>query len=355
MSWARQQIEITHGHLDTLPQSQSVHHIRELLIGAGVLARRQEGIAQLQLWAVTAVSSLPPHHQQVIRAYVEWHVLRRARRRAKRRGYRRGAADSARHRVTIAIDFLAWLDSIGTHLSDLTQEHVDTWLDANPTKRHQCAGFFSWLEQRHLIRDIKVTRPKYSLPQRFQHTDDATDQLERCLTDDTLPLVFRIAGALVRLYALPLVRIVELTVDRFYRDDTYAYLIVDKNPIVLPPSLATLIEQQIQQTASAAKPNTNPAGSPYLVPGRLPSRPRSVAGLAVKLAKHGLPALAARNTAIMTSVTELDAIVVADLFGIHPSTAHRWAAYAQTSWAEFLACAAEETATSSGDAINDQS
>ena len=48
--------------------------------------------------------------------------------------------------------------------------------------------------------------------------------------------------------------------------------------------------------------------------------------------QHGLPTLAARNTAMIEAVAELPPIVVGDLFGIHPGTAHTWAKLAQTTW-----------------------
>ena len=53
--------------------------------------------------------------------------------------------------------------------------------------------------------------------------------------------------------------------------------------------------------------------------------------------QHGLPTLAARNTAMIEAVSELPPIVVSDLFGIHPGTAHTWAKLAQTSWTDYLA------------------
>jgi hypothetical protein len=39
-------------------------------------------------------------------------------------------------------------------------------------------------------------------------------------------------------------------------------------------------------------------------------------------------------------MSEFPPIVVSDLFGIHPGTAHRWANYAQDSWADYLAACA---------------
>ncbi|QVI20936.1 hypothetical protein KHQ06_33465 [Nocardia tengchongensis] len=330
--------EISHEDLDQLSQQTDIHHLRELLVAAGMLPRRNENLAQMQLWATRTVSALPPHQQKILRPFVEWHILRRVRRRLRRRGYRRGAAMSDRSRIKVAIEFLAWLDTSGITIEALTQPHLDTWLDANPSRRARIIGFLTWLNEHRLIADIEIPRRKYGLPQQFQDIDDYDRQLRRCLTDDTLPLELRIVGALVRLYALPLVRIVELTIDRFSRDDIGAYLTIDQNPIVLPPALADLIEQRINQLQSEATFSGHAVPSmTYLLPGKPPSRPINVPGLARALNRRELPTIAARNSAMMANIADLDPVVVSDLFGVHPATAHKWAHYAQSSWAIYLA------------------
>lgn len=53
--------------------------------------------------------------------------------------------------------------------------------------------------------------------------------------------------------------------------------------------------------------------------------------------EHDLPVITARNTAMLEAVADLPPIVVSDLFGIHPSTAHSWARLAQNSWTDYLA------------------
>ena len=40
---------ITHGLLDELPQTQSLHYIREVLVNAGVLPARNEHLGRLRL------------------------------------------------------------------------------------------------------------------------------------------------------------------------------------------------------------------------------------------------------------------------------------------------------------------
>lgn len=42
---------------------------------------------------------------------------------------------------------------------------------------------------------------------------------------------------------------------------------------------------------------------------------------------------------MIEAVSELPPIVMADLFGIHPGTAHAWAKFAQASWTDCLAAA----------------
>ncbi|MBU3064362.1 hypothetical protein KO481_22860 [Nocardia sp. NEAU-G5] len=50
----------------------------------------------------------------------------------------------------------------------------------------------------------------------------------------------------------------------------------------------------------------------------------------------------------MANITDLDPIVVTDMFGVSPTSAHRWAAYAHTSWAQFLACTITATKKAPG-------
>ncbi|MEU6578272.1 hypothetical protein [Streptomyces sp. NPDC046805] len=44
---------------------------------------------------------------------------------------------------------------------------------------------------------------------------------------------------------------------------------------------------------------------------------------------------------MIEAVTSLPPIVVADLFGMHPDTAQRWANYAKDDWSAYLAARME--------------
>ncbi|MGI5445754.1 XRE family transcriptional regulator [Streptomyces sp. CA-243310] len=336
---AAQHREISHDLLDGLPQDWSTLYIRELLVAAGVLPHRQEYYARLRLWARDALADLPPHQARLIRPFAEWSVLRDARRRADKGPYNAGAAQVDRSDIRTAIKFLTWLDENTITLADLRQENLDLWMTTHPTQRRSAAAFIRWAVARRLTGKVVIPGKKYSFPSRFLASDELDQQLRRCLNDESLPLEARIIGSLTSLYALATTRIVQLTTDRFSRDDEHAYLTLDRNPVLVPPRLAVLIERQIAspscRTSVLQQPHDGTPG--FLFPGRPPSRPRSPATVNSYMRRHGLPGIGARNTALMEAISELPPIVVSDLFGIHPSTTYAWAQYAQNSWADYLA------------------
>lgn len=335
---------ITHGLLDGLPPTSSTRYVRDVLVATGALPRRVEHLCRLEAWTDTALGALVPRQQRILRPFAEWQIIRDARRRAAHGRYTQGAAAADRADIRTAIVFLDWLDSVPATLDTLTQEQLDCWMDANPTLRRDVVSFLRWILARHLTTNLDIPTEKSSYPNNFQTENEQRRQLRRCLNDVALPLEVRVVGALVRLYGLPVSRIVEFTADRFHRDHDGAFLTMGKNPVLLPPRLATLIEQQINAPRYRSMVRAQADHLPrFLLPGSPPGKPRSTRGVHQLMQRHGLPTLLARNTAMIEAVTELPPIVVSDLLGIHPGTAHAWAKLAQTSWAEYLtACQATE-------------
>lgn len=337
---AASQAEITHELLDNLPQEPATRYVRELLVHAGILPTRQENLVQLELWFRAAAQHLPAAHSEIARPFAEWFIIRDARRRAARGRYSDKAAHSDRSEIRAAVEFMQWLDDHHLGLRGLTQADLEVWLaQAKPSRPRLTAAFIKWTNKRGLTRDLEYPGYQRPAPATFLDDEDHADQLRRCLTDASLPLDIRIAGALIRLYGLPITRIVHLAADQFHEDDTSAYFTFDKNPVLLPPTLARLIERQIAEGRRHSAVGSLPDSEhqELLLPSRLAGRPRSPGGLAAQLAKHGLPTLAARNTALFGMAGELPPIIMCDLFGIHRNTATQWAALAQDSWAGYLA------------------
>ncbi|MFH9201796.1 hypothetical protein ACH4KO_08850 [Streptomyces anulatus] len=309
--------------------------MRGLFVTAGILPQRDENFALLTNWLARTVATLPSHHVTHIRPFAEWHVIRDARRRSARGRYSFSAYKSDCGNIRAAVRFLTWLDTRQLTLATIEQGHLDTWSTDRPSVRSLSIPFIRWAAARHLTAALTIDRPPSQFPGVFQGEDVHQSELHQCLNDVSLPLEVRITGALVRLYALPLTRIVELTEDQFHTaDDGHAYLTISHHPVLLPPKLARLVDTQLRAPTALRQP---PAMAKFLLPGLVPGRPRNPAGLADTMKRHRLPARAARNTAMMEALSDLPPLVVADLIGISPVTANRWARLAGDTWSDYLA------------------
>lgn len=334
-TWVADKENISHESLDRLPQNNITREIRQTLVTTRVLAERHEPLSQQQLWVAALLDGLPAQQQRILRPYAEWHILRRARFKARRGRYVHGSTRHDRRKLRAAAHFLDWLDTIGVDLARATQAHLDHWVTDHTSRAAALAPFITWTSQRRLTSALTIATPPHVRPSQFLTSHDYHQQLQRCLTDNTIPLEARVVAALVRLYGLPVSRILVLTVDLFHRDGNHAYLTLNEHPVLLPPTLASLIQELIgARVPSMLQVRDGPG---YLLPGRPPSQPRSQNAISQTLTRYGLSTLAARNTAMIENAGQLPAVVISELFGIHITTAHQWTELAATSWTEYLA------------------
>jgi hypothetical protein len=113
------------------------------------------------------------------------------------------------------LDLLAWIDQQETTLAELGQDDVDRWLDEEQTQRRNSARYFlTWTADRGLSRRLTVPAIPRQEPADLLDDDLRWRLLQRCLTDDTLPIGVRAAGALVLLFGLHLQRIRHLSADQ---------------------------------------------------------------------------------------------------------------------------------------------
>ena len=159
---------ISHGLLDELSQTQSLHYIREVLVSSGVLPARNEHLERLAPWLEHLLRDKAAGHARLVRPFAHWSVLRRARRAAVHRAYGRGSADFARARVLAALDLLSWLDHRDQPLDALTQADLDQWLIEGTTTRRAVRYFIQWARARHLTGDVSVPLPPRSEPVRLR-------------------------------------------------------------------------------------------------------------------------------------------------------------------------------------------
>jgi hypothetical protein len=149
--------------------------------------------------------------------------------------------------------------------------------------------------------------------------DERLITLGRLLTDADTPMRLRVAGVIVLLYAQPLTRIVQLTVDDVIHDGETRLLRLGEPASPVPASVAPLLLAYI-----ADRDNMNTAtnqASRWLFPGRRAGQPPD--HLSALLGEIGVPVSAARGAAIRHQLLELPAPVVADALGYHDKTTSR--------------------------------
>ena len=135
-------------------------------------------------------------------------------------------------------------------------------------------------------------------------------QLRTCLNNTTIPLKIRVAGALILLFGIGPSRVCQLsTADIAVTDAAEVTLTLGKQPIQLPPRLAVLVTQLVDEpsTPSALRPRGRPRP---LFPGRPPTRPQHPTSLGRSLARWEISPHAGRNAALIDLATDLPATVV---------------------------------------------
>jgi hypothetical protein len=134
--------DISHDLLDKLPPSRNVHYIRQMMVQTGVLPNRHEDLERLPAWLDHHLLDKPTEHANLVRPFLHWFLLRRARSRAAARQFPASARRDLRRRILVALDLLEWLDQHEISLDELRQDDLDRWLSEENSQRRQLARYF---------------------------------------------------------------------------------------------------------------------------------------------------------------------------------------------------------------------
>ncbi|MEV6331853.1 hypothetical protein [Streptomyces sp. NPDC051909] len=336
--------EVTHELLDSFPSHlKHVQNLRKVLVTASILPARDEHLDGIPPWLDTLLVTQPAHIATLIRPYASWSVLRRARGRSMRRASNTSVRRYARARILIAVRFLNWLDEQQLTLATATQAHVDAWLDEGTTSHHRLRDFLRWARSRRLAPDLDVPwiRPRDD-PHDILDDQERWRLLRRCFTGEDIPLHHRVAGALVLLYGQHPQHIVTLTRSHLSTRDAHTYLTLDQHPVLLPPPLAQIVQRLAD--ADSFSPRSvlrNLPDTELLFPGARPGHPMDDARLTRHLNVLGIWIRPARNGALCSLAGDLPAAVLADLLGVHITTAVRWSRLVKRDWTSYLAARAD--------------
>lgn len=332
------QTPVTHELLDAQPQTKPLQYLRELLVTTGVLPARDEFLERLAPWIEQLLVGEPARISNIIRQYGQWWVIRRARQAPQSAsGYRRGSSDHARTRVLVALELLRWLGARNLDLAQLRQQDLETWLDSQSSTQRTVRYFLKWAHKRRLCRDLLVVMPPRQDPAPAMTQEQHAEQLRRCLADETLPPDLRLAGALILLFGLLLTRVLSITRSDIIERDGNTLLLIDGHELLLPPRVAALVDALVHRTPPRSTLSRIPDQVPWLFPGQSPARPANDNSFAGRLKRANLAGLSGRNAARFILAAELPAAVIADLTGLHITTALRWSKVVQRDWSMIAA------------------
>ncbi|MFK0297524.1 hypothetical protein ACIQU6_44735 [Streptomyces sp. NPDC090442] len=154
------------------------------------------------------------------------------------------------------------------------------------------------------------------------------------MTSDDLPLMERIAAALILLYAQPVRRLIRLTVHDVQHDGDQVALLLGDPPTPVPEPFAKLLLGYIHDGRPNRPGGTLPT-SDWLFPGRRAGQPMDPATLGKRLTAAGVPTLNGRTATLRQLVLQAPPSVVAGMLGYHAVHTEAVAAQAGGTWKKY--------------------
>lgn len=328
---------VTHDILDRYLPSRATHYLRKVFVAGNVLPTRDEYLAMLERWVNDVAGEIvDPGERRIVRGYASWYHLRRLRRDSKRQRTTPEQAAYVQADVRIGMKLISWLRDNGRNLATCTQSDIDRWLaDGGPTG-YKARSFVLWTNQHGHTHDLMIPVPPRSEALAHIQDDHRWQLVRRLLHDNELPIEDRVAGLLLLLYAQPLARIARLTCDQILQHQTPVQLLLGTKPLDLHPPFDDLVRDLAARRHGRAVLGRT-SNHPWLFPGGAPGQPITGRHLRLRLRPLGISARASRNTALIDLATQVPAVALSRLLGIHINTATSWAQHAAGSPASYAA------------------
>lgn len=213
-----------------------------------------------------------------------------------------------------------------------------------PCRSRQNDERLQWTAARGITGELTVVVLPRQQPEDLLDDDARWKLLRQCLSDDTMPLDLRTAGALVLLLSIQVERISSLCAEHVVLRDDDTFLDTGSgHPGLLPPKVGRLLREQLAATRPNLMIQSSTDSPRWLFPGLVPGQPIFGHSLTTRLNRYGINTRPARNGALVALAADLPAPIMADLLGMHINTAVRWVQFARRDWTDYLAARAART------------
>ena len=330
------QVPLTHEGIHSLPPLRSSIYIRDLMVTAGILPPVDKFMFLFEQWCPAWLDTITdPDHRKTLRLFITWHYLRDFRAKIVSHGELGYAPPQlARAQLRSTATFLDGLTSNGRTLADTPQADLDrVFAHSSQHLRSTLRPFLRWAMSTRRM-------PRLTLPSEKEQpatliTQRTRIELIRRIHDGhDMELTDRVLALLVLLYAQPLTRIQQLTVDDITSGDDGQLLIRLGDP---PTPVPAPFDQIIRQHVAARRNQMTAANttSPWLFPGRASGQPMHTSSLRLRLHNLGIPNLTNRSRAIREMLRQAPAIIVAGMLGYSSTEAEKIAAEYGATWQHY--------------------
>ncbi|MFC5786841.1 hypothetical protein [Streptomyces aureus] len=315
---------VTHQTLDTVADGHVADHLRALLVAHGVLAVRDEQLAQIEQWLPKVLGRLPDAaERRIVERWARWQPLRRLHRQAAHTSP--GQACGTRQEIRSVVRLLEWLPAQGSSLAACTQDHIDAYVATGPAERLRIRSFLHWTSRHQHTRALTAPFYTSSLAADIIAADTRWRLVHRLVSEPDIAVRDRAAGLLLLLFAQPPSRICALSRDDVLDDGTTLRLRLGTHPVEIPPPLDGMLRELVRHPVGKAH-RLEPGPSRWLFPGSRAGRPMGPVSLSRRLKALGIRPRPTRNASLMDLAAELPAFVFSRLLGFCEQTAANWMA-----------------------------
>lgn len=332
---ARGELAISHATFDELPLNKTNNYLRDLLTAVGVLAPFHPKLARVARWIDELVTQVPAEQAEVLKRFGRWHVMRRLHQHAQAGTLTTGVISNERAAIVVTLRFLDWLQQRGTPLAELTQADIDTYAVEHRGRAIALRPFLTWAHDTGLTGPVQAPIRTSTQPVVTLSDAERWRQVHTLLHDTRIRLYSRVAGLFVILYAQPLARVCRMRAEQIdIREDGTVTAAFDTFPIELPEPLDQLVKDQLArrgQASYASRPDR------WLFPGGHPGAHLATENIRAELVRNGIQPKSARNAAMFHLAATMPTPILADIIGLAPNTATKWAALASRDWSYYTA------------------
>ncbi|MBN2177057.1 MAG: Fis family transcriptional regulator [Demequinaceae bacterium] len=332
---------LSHNHVDRLPESRTREYVRGLLVEHGALPRRDERLELFKRWSETAVLRLPEGPQRdAITQYIRWHLLRRMN---AMEAVSESAFLRSKQTVTVAIDFLVWLAfERNSSLGEACQADVDEWQAGGSSTRQIVERFLGWAKRARLVSvDLKVYPHRRGTARRLS-VQEQQEVISTVLHPRAVSPRDRLAAVFVIILGQRIEHVARLRWDAVVITEEAVTVKLGTERLRLPAPLDEPLREladQARRCNTAAHPSTA-----WVFRGANPGAHINSAYLRGRL--RGLfPVRAARLGTLEELVKTTPVPILAEALGYHPATIEQFAHNGGATFGGYVAARLEDLGT----------